>query len=1058
MKLVNLPDEILEQPRFFKVSENKIPLTKAWSNPSNQQLYHKIKGTAGFDTCGHDRAADYLFLDFDHVIDDNEIFVNDDAERWFNFCATAETYCEKTISGHGFHFIFKPTAGKFSPVSNGKNGVLHFGGNAKLEIFYKNKARYCLFTGNVFNCNPKTPIVAGDAADEILQTLLDEIARRNLAQANNANSTTKISKQNSAELGSNYDLWRAIKMLDCIVPDQLDDTDWLVVLSACKNVGIDYSTVDAWCRRDNSNNADGKPRYNEKMNLYRWNSLNDSNFGMGHLYNVAAKFAYSEKDAQREYFQLHPELSKKNLAHAQISDSDKKLAEKIEKWQKVRGQINPDILEQLKAAVDEFNSLTVTAEIANDDYYRNLLGMFRFYSFFSTVADKFFADLKNAKANAKRKNSAYKKSVADARKYTEQTGINTAPNDNLKPTDDELALVSLNVNKLDDKIDSFCTKAKKKHAAYLAQLECDRLNALEQAKHEEYENNKPSTKLFVKDCPVDLILPEGVYFTEDGIKMIDFDEKATQRSSKEVTQTPILPTRRYADPKADTVYYEISIRDTKRKGKWRKTIIEGSVLQEPRSITILGNYGALISNPKLLVKFFNKIIGLLDNADRLPECKFYDQPGWTDDTFTEFIFPPGDRENYFVNGFNFDYDSAFSQRGDFDKWLNMYNQVASTSITSRLTIGAALSAPLVRVFNMTRNFQLHLSSPSGSGKSAIAKFALSIFGHPDSMKFTFNGTANSLDTQAAIFNDLPSYIDELQAANKKVRENIDTVIYNYSEGVNKSRNQKINALQKRTRFRGTRLTTGEQNLTNDFSGEGAISRILEISRKDIMNEKFAVQVHQFSNQNYGFLGQKWINFISENQDAIIDKFNRLVEFFGDNSGLFRAHAIMLAAFYSAFVFFNKMLGFDAQKIEAQCIDDFLNLLENGDLRTKDASTNVARAASKVQEFANAYPNSFYLVNESTNELVLPNHASNEIYGIRFRNGAIGFFPSALKKIVLADFPNAEAVVRAFADNNYIKSTSQLPNHLYQTCARFKEKRFWIYKFQKDFDEELNANE
>ena len=70
MQLIqNLPTEILKQPRFFPVARNKAPLIKDWSNPNNQKLFCDIQQDqfAGFDTCGHGRASDYLFLDFDHV-------------------------------------------------------------------------------------------------------------------------------------------------------------------------------------------------------------------------------------------------------------------------------------------------------------------------------------------------------------------------------------------------------------------------------------------------------------------------------------------------------------------------------------------------------------------------------------------------------------------------------------------------------------------------------------------------------------------------------------------------------------------------------------------------------------------------------------------------------------------------------------------------------------------------------------------------------------------------------------------------------------------------------
>lgn len=73
-QLENLSEELFSSKRFFLVGADKIPLVKGWSNPANQRLCTDIQGLVGFDTCGHDVGDDYLFLDFDHVLDDNGEF------------------------------------------------------------------------------------------------------------------------------------------------------------------------------------------------------------------------------------------------------------------------------------------------------------------------------------------------------------------------------------------------------------------------------------------------------------------------------------------------------------------------------------------------------------------------------------------------------------------------------------------------------------------------------------------------------------------------------------------------------------------------------------------------------------------------------------------------------------------------------------------------------------------------------------------------------------------------------------------------------------------------
>ena len=300
--LDNLPDELLAQPRFFEVGADKNPHVADWGNPANQHCYKDVDGIAGFDTVGHGLGDDYILFDFDHVLDEHGNFVNKAAEQWFNYCAAFESYCESSISGRGFHTLMKPTPNKFSPISNGKHGVLWFdkAKDAKLEIFYLSKARYCLVTGNVFGCNPKTPIVAGEVADECLQAILKEIAKQNPPTEKPARRPA--TEKNSSRLGDDYDLFRAEKMLDVINPADLEDSDWLAVNSACKNIGVPYHVVDAFNLRDPN-------RYDAAENQKRWDSVTDPDFGIETLHGIAKRFDYSEADSQREWYKLHPELS-----------------------------------------------------------------------------------------------------------------------------------------------------------------------------------------------------------------------------------------------------------------------------------------------------------------------------------------------------------------------------------------------------------------------------------------------------------------------------------------------------------------------------------------------------------------------------------------------------------------------------------------------------------------------------------------------------------------------------------------------------------------------------
>ena len=298
--LKNLPDELLRQARFFAVNADKTPKIKGWSNPYNQKLYSEIQGLVGFDTAGHDIAADYLLIDCDHILNENGEPVNETVAKWLNYFEIIGSYQEISISKRGGHILLLPTPGKFPAISAGRRGTLELGDGAKIELFYKSGGRYCLVTGNMWGeCSPQTPIVSGEAADEVFAQLLRQIN----AKIDAEDIPARASSKDFIKLGSNYDQFRAERMLKAINPVDLSDSDWLAVMSACKNIAVPNAVVDAFNRRDPA-------RYNERENKKRWDSLENPSFDIETLHGIAKRFNYEERTTRRDWFQLHPEQSK----------------------------------------------------------------------------------------------------------------------------------------------------------------------------------------------------------------------------------------------------------------------------------------------------------------------------------------------------------------------------------------------------------------------------------------------------------------------------------------------------------------------------------------------------------------------------------------------------------------------------------------------------------------------------------------------------------------------------------------------------------------------------
>lgn len=251
-------------------------------------------------------------------------------------------------------------------------------------------------------------------------------------------------------------------------------------------------------------------------------------------------------------------------------------------------------------------------------------------------------------------------------------------------------------------------------------------------------------------------------------------------------------------------------------------------------------------------------------------------------------------------------------------------------------------------------------------------------------------------------------------------------------------------------FHGCRISTGEQNLTNQFSGEGAISRILEIARADIFDNGFAIDVHKFCTENFGHFGQDWINFIIEYKTELCKEFDDLEKNYREH-GLMSNHATTFAACHTAMFFFCKMLDIDANSIKNILIHDFYDFVGSGELPSKDRATNASRALQTVAETVASHPKFFKAEKYNSGEDVLTLANSDEgsamyDYGFILKNGDVAIYPSALREI-LKDYPSVDALIRNFAECGYLDCGND-DKRPYQKAAKCQGKTIWVYRFKK----------
>ena len=224
-RLANLPEKILSLKRFFPVritaKGKKVPCIENWENPASQMFIQdaiKKTGQVGFDISGHSQSADFFFVDCDNIFDDSGNIIYPEAKKWFNYLSTAETFCEKSISKKGCHFLFRPTQGIFPKLIGGEHCSIFFdkdNRDTKIELFYLQN-RYCLVTGDLLNCQPNTPIVEGEIADEFIQQLLNNLTFDN----------SRLKDSDARIIPTDISFDEVQKMLDVIPCDKMPYFDW----------------------------------------------------------------------------------------------------------------------------------------------------------------------------------------------------------------------------------------------------------------------------------------------------------------------------------------------------------------------------------------------------------------------------------------------------------------------------------------------------------------------------------------------------------------------------------------------------------------------------------------------------------------------------------------------------------------------------------------------------------------------------------------------------------------------------------------------------------------
>lgn len=296
-----LPASLIEQKRFFRMTgTGKGDTPSGWNNPETWEDLDSIPEGRFFGfVAGTD--SDYLFIDFDHVLDDEGHFVNRDVkEAYRRIWDAGKTYIEKSKSGHGLHIIadLGDLAGSFDPVNNTADEIIVWMNPdkykalpkderdkvPKIELFYHQRGRYIFLTGN----NTEVHEVAKDEdAAAIFRECLAIRSENHIRYA--------VKKEPQKKRETTVQKNRVIDALSYI--SAADYETWIRVGIALYNSGIDFDTWDEWSRWVNKRDEIRYTDYDPKETAEKWKSFerSGSKWNAGTIFSLAKAGGWNEQ-------------------------------------------------------------------------------------------------------------------------------------------------------------------------------------------------------------------------------------------------------------------------------------------------------------------------------------------------------------------------------------------------------------------------------------------------------------------------------------------------------------------------------------------------------------------------------------------------------------------------------------------------------------------------------------------------------------------------------------------------------------------------------------------
>lgn len=341
-----------------------------------------------------------------------------------------------------------------------------------------------------------------------------------------------------------------------------------------------------------------------------------------------------------------------------------------------------------------------------------------------------------------------------------------------------------------------------------------------------------------------------------------------------------------------TMYVEISFVNMMTR-QVASIWVENGLLADHHKILRLSNRGLLVTsnNARGLVAYLEK--SLAQNATRLPQKEVASKLGWVEGTkvptwitadysvgVNSVIQNPIDAEDLVFQG--------YGVGGDEDAWFDRFRQVCSWGVLPRWLTMSAFAAPLLRPCGR-RNFIIHHGAQSRSAKSALMRFGGSVWCDPERSVTKFIGTQKGITERIGKISDLPSFLDEREAADRDF--DFSKFIYQVSLGQDRFRLESDGGIQvpKGAAWRTVLRTTGEGPIvgTTKVDRGGQANRVLQFRATGFLTYEQGNTCYRWTDgslppygQHYGWGGLRFLQKLQimmrpQNRDKLTELSRRV---------------------------------------------------------------------------------------------------------------------------------------------------------------------------------------